>query len=214
MKIPFKFLPSSWGLKGKPYEEAEAYYYLEGKELDIKLAHLNIDDKKALDRKLLEISFKYGIGSEYDLETEIAKLDGPILPQVKAAIDLKFSKITQYDHDTIITDDLPDGDEKDLAKLGVELKHHKINQHEYDKGCATIKKEPYIGIVDDGFDKDKGINGVFFEFDWNDFWIEYLKMNGYTGETDDQIVERWFQDVCRSYALEEAANDQNIIPFR
>ena len=39
-KIPFGWLPASWGLKGKSRELAEAEYYLSGYELDIAKARI------------------------------------------------------------------------------------------------------------------------------------------------------------------------------
>lgn len=41
--IPFRWLPASWGLKGRVRQEAEAAYYLEGEELTTRLEQIRID---------------------------------------------------------------------------------------------------------------------------------------------------------------------------
>lgn len=56
--IPFKWLPASWGLRGKSYKEAEANYYYEGEELEHKLAEINFEGQD-LEEKKLEIDLKY-----------------------------------------------------------------------------------------------------------------------------------------------------------
>ena len=44
-------------------------------------------------------------------------------------------------------------------------------------------------------------NGAF-ELDWNEFFIAKLIRAGYKGADDAQIVDQWFQDVCRNVVLE------------
>ena len=56
--------------------------------------------------------------------------------------------------------------------------------------------EPYFEIVD--FRPEEG----YFEFDWNDAFIQWLGEEGYSGETPEQIVSLYFNDVCRSVAAE------------
>ena len=44
-------------------------------------------------------------------------------------------------------------------------------------------------------------NGAF-ELDWNEFFVAKLIRAGYKGNDDSQIVDQWFQDVCRNVVLE------------
>jgi len=60
-------------------------------------------------------------------------------------------------------------------------------------------------VINASFNPKEGINGVYFEFDWNAQWIEFLRINGYIGHTDEQIVDDWFADVCRSHVQTEMA---------
>ena len=69
------------------------------------------------------------------------------------------------------------------------------------KAAATKRGEPYVNIVSVEVDPDNIGQGAF-ELDWNDIFISKLLRAGYTGKTDEQIVDQWFQDVCRNVVLE------------
>lgn len=193
-------------------------------EYDLAVSALELAEQTAEEREkaFLAIKLKHGGLSAYDHDIAVLNVDfpksSPEKKKVKLAIDLAHSKISEYDHDTAVaTLDHPDADsiELALALLDVDLKHDKIDDHNYKKDRATFNEEPWIGIIDQGFDPGKGLNGVYFEFDWNEHWIVYLRMNGYTGMSDDQVVDQWFADVCRSQSLQpmQATMDGTVIPF-
>ena len=71
------------------------------------------------------------------------------------------------------------------------------------KERATARGEPWVAVLDTKVNKDNIRNG-FFELDWNDHFIVQLKKSGYgyDGDPDEEIVDRWFQTVCRNIALE------------
>jgi hypothetical protein len=72
------------------------------------------------------------------------------------------------------------------------------------KELATQAGEPYIAIVRVDVDP-ANINSGSFELDWNAKFAANLARAGYMqkpGETEDVIVDRWFQTVCRNIALE------------
>ena len=70
-----------------------------------------------------------------------------------------------------------------------------------EKDIATEKGEPYIAIL--SMDVDPAdINSGAFEFDWNDKFIANLSRAGYQGKTDADLVDQWFQAVCRNVVLE------------
>jgi hypothetical protein len=72
------------------------------------------------------------------------------------------------------------------------------------KEVATAKGEPYISILKVDIDPNN-INNGSFELDWNDKFVLNLIKQGYKIRADDteaQIVDRWFQTVCRNIALE------------
>jgi hypothetical protein len=72
------------------------------------------------------------------------------------------------------------------------------------KDLATEAGEPYVGIISIELDPENIGNGAF-ELDWNDKFIVNLVKEGYqskAGETEDAIVDRWFQAVCRNVVQE------------
>jgi hypothetical protein len=73
-----------------------------------------------------------------------------------------------------------------------------------EKEKATQAGEPYIAITKVEIDQDN-INDGAFELDWNDKFVLNLIKAGYKqreDDTDQTIVERWFQYTCRNVALE------------
>ena len=66
---------------------------------------------------------------------------------------------------------------------------------------ATKRGEPWVHIVSVELDPNNVGNGAF-ELDWNEYFIAKLLRAGYQGKDDAQIVDRWFQDVCRNVVLE------------
>lgn len=72
------------------------------------------------------------------------------------------------------------------------------------KEIATDNKEPYVNIVSLDVDLDNLHQGAF-ELDWNDIFVARLVKAGYMikkDDTDAEIVDRWFQNVCRHVVME------------
>ena len=68
------------------------------------------------------------------------------------------------------------------------------------KEIATENGEAYIDIVSVELDPDNIANGAF-ELDWNEIFVAKLVKAGYMmkqTDTDAEIVDRWFQSVCRN----------------
>ena len=73
-----------------------------------------------------------------------------------------------------------------------------------EKDLATERGEPWVSIVRVDLDPENIGNGAF-ELDWNDKFITNLVRQGYqqrANESEDVIVDRWFQDVCRNVVQE------------
>jgi len=73
-----------------------------------------------------------------------------------------------------------------------------------DKEKATQEGEPYVNILHMEVDSEN-VNAGSFELDWNEIFIARLVKSGYMKkktDTDQDIIDRWFQDVCRNVALE------------
>ena len=69
------------------------------------------------------------------------------------------------------------------------------------KTVATRKKEPYVAVIGVELDETNPGNGAF-ELDWNEYFVAKLVKAGYSGKDDAQIVDRWFQDICRNVVME------------
>jgi hypothetical protein len=86
----------------------------------------------------------------------------------------------------------------------------KVKPELTDKEKTTAAGEPYIAITRMSVDPNN-VNAGEFEFDWNDKFIINLIKAGYkirNDDTDSQIVDRWFQTVCRNVALEVYEQEQ------
>jgi hypothetical protein len=73
------------------------------------------------------------------------------------------------------------------------------------KELATERKEPWIAVLDTHVNKDNLRNG-FFELDWNEYFVLSLREAGYIGETEEDVVDQWFQELCRNVGSEANIN--------
>jgi len=83
-----------------------------------------------------------------------------------------------------------------------------------EKEIATEKGEPWVGILSMDVNPENLSEGSF-ELDWNDKFIANLVRAGYQmkpNEPESDIVDRWFQNVCRNVVLETYEQDQAINP--
>lgn len=89
-------------------------------------------------------------------------------------------------------------------------KEVKVEKSLTPKEIATQNGEPYINILRMELDPTDVNNGAF-ELDWNDKFVLNLVRAGYKRKEDDTdqiIVDRWFQTVCRNVALEVYEQEQ------
>jgi len=73
-----------------------------------------------------------------------------------------------------------------------------------EKDLATEAGEPYVAILKMDIDPNNLHQGAF-ELDWNEIFIARLVKAGYMmkrEDTDAEIVDRWFQNVCRHVVME------------
>ena len=73
------------------------------------------------------------------------------------------------------------------------------------KERATRKEEPWVGVLNTHVNKENIRNG-FFELDWNDQFVLKLKQEGYgyDGDRDEEIVDRWFRELCANVVVEDS----------
>ena len=82
------------------------------------------------------------------------------------------------------------------------------------KDIATEKGEPYVAILSMDIDQENLHEGSF-ELDWNSMFVTRLIKAGYMikkDDTDAEIVDRWFQNVCRHVVMETWEQEQAMNP--
>ena len=81
-----------------------------------------------------------------------------------------------------------------------------------EKDLATEKGEPWVQVLRIDVDPNNLHQGAF-ELDWNDIFVARLVKAGYMlkrEDTDAEIVDRWFQNVCRHVVMETWEQEQAI----
>lgn len=181
--LPFGILPGHWGLRGMTREIAKAEYELTGIDLEKALADIKLRSEPAkLKMELARIELAHGAISE----REFAEIEAK---ETLTGIDLA------------------------IKLLEIEFKYSgTMTENEFNKKIANLKDEPFICVVKSEFDASMGINGVAFEFDWNERWIKDLVAAGYSGSNEDELIQKWFEDLCRSVLL-DSADIHDAVPF-
>jgi len=81
------------------------------------------------------------------------------------------------------------------------------------KEIANEKGEPYVAVL--GIDVDpENLHQGAFELDWNEIFVARLIKAGYQmrkEDSDADMVDRWFQNVCRHVVMETWEQEQAII---
>lgn len=80
------------------------------------------------------------------------------------------------------------------------------------KELANERGEPYVAVLSMDVDPANLHQGAF-ELDWNDIFIARLVKAGYMikkDDTDAEIVDRWFQNVCRHVVMETWEQEEAI----
>lgn len=107
-------------------------------------------------------------------------------------------------------------EKKRVNKLTPEQKRREALERE--KEAATKAGEPWVAVLDTQVNPDNIRNG-FFEIDWNNEFIEQLLDAGYSGETNEQIVDAWFRTIVIQMLEEEGLDTQremgyiNVVPI-
>ena len=95
------------------------------------------------------------------------------------------------------------GKKKEAKKLSPEEERRAVLAKEKEE--ATKKGKPWVGVLDTKVNPENIRNG-FFELDWNNEFIEQLLDAGYSGESNEQIVDAWFKTIARQ-VLEDGGED-------
>ena len=88
------------------------------------------------------------------------------------------------------------------------MKVKKTTKTKAKKKKTTKSEEPWVKVLDMKVNPDNPRSG-FFELDWNDEFVNNLKQHGYLGQSDEEIVDRWFQTLCRTIGNEQGIDSIN-----
>jgi len=95
---------------------------------------------------------------------------------------------------------------KEEPKIDDTTKERKPRQKKIsEKEKATKNKEPYVNVLETHFDPKDPNNG-YFELDWNSYFIDELRKAGYTGENEEEIIDKWFKNLCQNVLAEDQMN--------
>jgi hypothetical protein len=92
-----------------------------------------------------------------------------------------------------------------IDKVEKELQDKLSKVSKTPKEIATEAKEPWVAVLQTHVAKDDLKNG-FFELDWNEYFVLQLKQGGYSGATEEEIVDQWFSELCRNVGAEEGVD--------
>jgi len=87
-----------------------------------------------------------------------------------------------------------------------------------EKLTASRKGEPWVAVLDTQVNPGD-IRSGFFELDWNNEFIERLLDAGYTGETQEEIMDSWFRTIVVQMLEEEGIDSTpttgyiNVVPI-
>lgn len=116
----------------------------------------------------------------------------------------------------LVRDKKAEETEKSVAeKTSEEIRRETLQA---EKEAATKAGEPWVAVLDTQVNPDNIRNG-FFELDWNNEFIEQLLDAGYTGETNEQIVDAWFRTIVMQMLEEEGQSVDrdmgyiNVVPI-
>ena len=196
--IPFFLHPASWGLSGRTRLRAQAEYEYSGYDLDLRIAGLDSENDIEYQLKKLDIQKQYDHISPYDWElqrNELIAANKTELAKLNAETEYKHKNISEYDYRVSKLPGETDSVEWQLAKLELDLEFGLIQDYELEKQSAELKKEPWVSMPKINWDPvDDKKN--FFELDYNDYFIEFLRTNGYSG-TEEEVINYWLNDICK-----------------
>lgn len=69
--------------------------------------------------------------------------------------------------------------------------------------------EPWVNVVAAHVDPANPKQG-YFELEWNPAFVIFLRENGYTGYSPEEIVDKWFTELCRNVGMDGMAEGSFI----
>lgn len=67
----------------------------------------------------------------------------------------------------------------------------------------TLSPNPHVEVVKITIPNPKDPTVGYFELDWNDAFVKQLREAGYSGRQDEEVVDQWFNDLCRGVVSDD-----------
>ena len=83
------------------------------------------------------------------------------------------------------------------------------SKEQLDSEAMKKSDEPWVNVIKAHVDPSNPKQG-YFELEWNTAFVLFLRNNGYTGNNPEEIVDKWFTDLCRNVGMDGQA-DSNFI---
>lgn len=82
----------------------------------------------------------------------------------------------------------------------IDTAHFGSNRPIYPSSSDMIPAvEPYVVVKSSSFDPKRGVQ---VEMDWNPEFVTYLRQNGFTGASEEDVVSKWFAMLSRDVATD------------
>lgn len=183
------------------------YGQLSDKERDLRIIQVTTKGTTARIQELgVRLQYEEITQLQHDIEVAKLTVDRKLMPRRLLDIRFKHGDIEEQEYQEACARLDLKGDELEMRLLEIQHEFGELDDRGFAKAVATLRKEPYVDVLDLSL-SDGG--GGFFELDWNDQFILELQDNGYTGRTDEEIVNKWFNGLCRQILIAEM-NDQDF----
>ena len=92
-----------------------------------------------------------------------------------------------------------------VSDMDIDVEAGTITKAQRDKAVAEIKDEPRVEVKHMEVNPED-VKAGYMELDWNDQFVAMLHAQGYTGDSDESVVNKWFNDICRTVLMQENAD--------
>ncbi len=181
----------------------KTYDLITDEQFNYEFVECEYDDKNSRDykKRILELDHEYGKINDFDFDLKCLEIDYDDHNSVEYKKEVlkvhhKHGELSDIDFDlqTIALEYDDENDtEKKVRELEVLYKHGKLTQNEFEKQAATLMEQPWFNIVDASFLPDAAESQFSIEFDWNSYFIDFLRAQGWNGVTDEEIANNWFE---------------------
>lgn len=89
---------------------------------------------------------------------------------------------------------------KFLKRLAAKVR---LKDDKLEKELANIDNEPWVKVIEVHMEDPRDPSSGYFELDWNDKFVQSLYDAGYSGRNAEDVVDQWFNDLCRGVVNDE-----------